>query len=57
MGRPLMTQVSWGLLAAALVLLVAGAFAYRRGRQSDGGQTGAILSFVVGADLLAFALL
>ena len=52
-----MTPVSWGLLVAALVLLAVGAVAYRRGRRMDGAQTGAILSFVVGADLLVFALL
>lgn len=51
-----MTPVGWVLLAAALVVLAVGAIIYRRSRTED-GQTGAILSFVLGADLLVFALL
>lgn len=56
-GDRVMTPASWVLLAAALVVLAAGAVVYRRGWRTETGQTGAILSFVVGADLLAFALL
>jgi hypothetical protein len=52
-----MTTVAWVLLVAALILLAVGVVSYRRGRRRDEGQTSAILSFVVGADLLVFALL
>lgn len=52
-----MTVASWVLLAAALVVLTIGVVVHRRGRRTDAGQTGAILSYVVGADLLVFALL
>lgn len=51
-----MTTAGWVLLVAALVVLVAGMVAYRTGRRTEDGQTSAILSFVVGADLLVFAL-
>lgn len=52
-----MTPASWVLLAAALVVIAVGAIMYRLGRRTEAGQTGAILSLVVGADLLVFALL
>ena len=52
-----MTPASWLLLAAALVVLAVGGVIHRRARRAEAGQTGAILSFVVGADLLVFALL
>ncbi len=52
-----MSPASWVLLAAAVVVLGLGAVVYRRARRTEAAQTGAILSFVVGADLLAFALL
>lgn len=52
-----MTPASWVLLAASLVALAGGSVGYLRGRRTEAGQTGAILSLVVGADLLVFALL
>lgn len=51
-----MSPASLVLLAAALVVLGAGAVVYRRGRRTEAAQTGAILSFVAAADLLVFAL-
>lgn len=52
-----MTPASWILLAAALVVLTVGTVVYRRSWSTEGGQTVAILSFIIGADLLVFALL
>jgi nitrogen fixation-related uncharacterized protein len=47
--------VGWVLGGAALVLLAVGLVAYWWGRPSDDRQAAAIVSLIVGADLLVLA--
>ena len=51
-------ESSWmGLVfaAAAMAVMVAGLVSYRLAHRDDDRQTAAIVSFIVGADLLVFA--
>ena len=45
----------WVFGAAALVVILLGIVFYRLAHRDDDRQTAAILSFIVGADLLVFA--
>lgn len=47
--------MGWVLGAAALVVLTVGIVTCARSRHSNEGKTAALLSFIVGADLLVFA--
>jgi hypothetical protein len=49
------SPVEWVFGAAAVVVLVLGLVSYRVRRRSDDHQTAAILSLIVGADLLVLA--
>ena len=49
------TTVEWVFGAAAVVVLILGAVLYRLARRDDDRQTAAIVSFIVGADLLVLA--
>jgi len=48
--------VEWVFGAAAVVVLALGLVSYRMRRRSDDPQTAAILSLIVGADLLVLAI-
>jgi hypothetical protein len=48
--------VEWVLGAAAVVVLTLGLVSYRVRRRHDDRQTAAILSLIVGADLLVLAI-
>ena len=48
--------MEWVFGAAAAVVLVLGLVSYRARRRNDDRQTAAILSFIVGADLLVLAI-
>jgi hypothetical protein len=50
------SPVEWVLGAAAVVVLALGLVSYRVRRRSDDRQTAAILSFIIGADLLVLAI-
>ena len=45
----------WVFAVAAVVVIVLGLVFYRLAHRDDDRQTAAILSFIVGADLLVFA--
>ncbi len=47
--------MGWVFGAVALVLLTLGLVSYRVGRPSDDRQAAAIVSLIIGADLLVFA--
>ena len=47
--------MEWVFGAAAVVVLAIGLRRYRVSRRNHGPQTAAVLSFIVGADLLVFA--
>ena len=49
------STVHWVFGAAALVVLVLGVVFYRLAHRDDDRQTAAIVSFIVGADLLVLA--
>lgn len=49
------SPVHWVLGAAALVVLVLGVVFYRLAHRDDDRQTAAIVSFILGADLLILA--
>lgn len=51
----MVSTVHWVLGAAALVVLVLGAVFYRLAHRDDDRQTAAIVSFILGADLLILA--
>jgi predicted anti-sigma-YlaC factor YlaD len=48
--------VGWVFGAGALVLLTVGVVVYRLSGQNDDRQAAAIVSLIVGADLLVFAI-
>jgi hypothetical protein len=49
------STVGWVLGVAALLLLAVGLVGYRVGRPSDDRQAAAIVSLILGADLLVLA--
>lgn len=49
------STVHWVFGSAAVVVLVVGAVFYRLASRDDDRQTAAIVSFIVGADLLILA--
>ena len=51
----MVTTVEWVFGGAAVVVLVLGAVLYRLAHRDDDRQTAAIVSFIVGADLLVLA--
>ena len=51
----MVTTVEWVFGGAAVVVLVLGAVFYRLAHRDDDRQTAAIVSFIVGADLLVLA--
>ena len=55
LARPEVGTVQWVLGAAALVVVALGLVLYRLPRRDDDRQAAAIVSFIVGADLLVLA--